>query len=188
MLSSIWKRGQVCESAVFRFPSTLILCNAGLGVVRNYNDKNVTSLHPMPYFYPFTVANDAQSLWNFANFRPDAVVINLGTNDYSTEPHPPTPTFIAGYIRLLTFIRSKYGSAPHIFLACGPMIGDPCCENVKSVAAQFADPAVHYVDLRFIILPEDIGCDGHPSVQGHTKMANLLIPQISKYLNWSEAP
>lgn len=40
--------------------------------------------------------------WNFGNWIPDAVVINLGTNDYSTQPSPPsTRTCVLVISRLL---------------------------------------------------------------------------------------
>ena len=34
------------------------------------------------------------------------------------------------------------------------------------------------------INPVDHGCDGHPSVAGHAKMANVIYPVIKKTLNW----
>ena len=59
------------------------------GVVRNYGSPNVTSPDPLPIFYPRAVANDNSSSWNPSQWQADAVVINLGSNDFSTQPQPP---------------------------------------------------------------------------------------------------
>lgn len=56
------------------------------GVVRNYGEKTPTSPIPFPMIYKRTVANDANSTWNTAQWTPDVVVINLGTNDFSSQP------------------------------------------------------------------------------------------------------
>lgn len=47
-----------------------------------------------------------------------------------------------------------------------------------------AGVAVTYVDLQNILTPDDIGCDGHPSVSGHTKMFNKMAPVISQVMHW----
>jgi len=121
-------------------------------------------------------------IWSF-KWIPDGVVINLGTNDYSSKPVPPDDVFIGGYLNYIKDIRSKYGQNIAIFLSCGPMIGDPCCSNIQEVVKQ-AQPNVYYVSLQGIIGQGDIGCDGHPNVNGQMKMAAVVIPIISSALNW----
>jgi len=91
---------------------------SGRGMVRNYGDKNITSAQPLPYYYPFSVATQGTvcfpntggqsslqseilnscsgTLWNFTSWVPDIVFINLGTNDYSTQPQPPRDVFVSG--------------------------------------------------------------------------------------------
>jgi hypothetical protein len=32
--------------------------------------------------------------------------------------------------------------------------------------------------------PADYGCDGHPSVQGHTKMYAGVAPVLGKVMHW----
>ena len=68
------------------------------------------------------------ALWDFKSYVPDAVTINLGTNDYrstaavqiavnrvsesrwlcSTQPHPPAETFVPGYRKFIAKIRSGF--------------------------------------------------------------------------------
>jgi len=157
---------------------------SGKGVVRNYGDKNTTSTDPLPLYYPYTLGSRfASGLWDFG-WVPSAVVINLGTNDYSTEPSPPENVFVTGYSNFIKLIRSKYApAAPKIFLACGPLIRDPCCEYVQSVANITGST---FIDLQGILtFPDDYGCDYHPNVSGHAKMANISVPIISRVLGWN---
>ena len=57
-----------------------LTCWSGKGMVRNYADKNPTSVSPFPVYYPRTLANNEAKAWNWEQFSPDAVVITLGTN------------------------------------------------------------------------------------------------------------
>jgi len=155
---------------------------SGKGVVRNCCNQNITSPDPLPIYYKKTIANYASNDWNF-KWIPDAVVINLGTNDYSTAPQPPENIFKNGYNSFLAQIRQSYSPAkPVFFLICGPMIGNPCCGYVKDVAA--ANDA-HFIDLQSILEnPFDYGCSGHPSISGHQKMASHAIPTIQQVMGW----
>jgi len=157
---------------------------SGKGVIRNCCNQNITTPNPLPSYLPFAVANNPQYKWNFTKWIPDAVVINLGTNDYSTQPQPPEDLFVKAYIAFIKSIRQQYARAvPHFFLICGPMIGDPCCEYVESVADQ---TGATYVDLQGILTaPFDYGCDGHPSVSGHYKMSQKAVPIIQQTMKWT---
>lgn len=157
---------------------------SGKGMVRNYGDPNITSTDPFPSYYNKTLASpNVSPIWEFG-WIPDGVVINLGTNDYSTQPFPPESVYGGGYLEFIARLRQKYGSGIKLFLVCGPMTGNPCCQYVQNVVSQ-AQPNVYYVDLQNILTSGDLGCDYHPNVNGHVKMAAGTIPVISKALNWA---
>jgi len=159
-------------------------CWSGKGMVRNYGDPNTTSKDPFPIYYPRTLANDPSTSWNF-NWMPQAVVINLGTNDYSTNPIPPQSIFTTGYNNFLNFLWSKYGKSIKIFLVCGPLIGNPCCQYIQDIVSQHSSQGVYYVNLQNILIyPQDYGCDGHPNVAGHAKMAAKTIPVVKQVMGW----
>ncbi|MEM9666603.1 MAG: GDSL-type esterase/lipase family protein, partial [Bacteroidota bacterium] len=61
-----------------------LIAQSGLGVVRNYGAPTETSPRPMPSYLDQALFGDEQARWEAAPWRPDAVVINLGTNDFST--------------------------------------------------------------------------------------------------------
>lgn len=85
----IWNAG--AEKALFGKSSS----HSHSLIISNYGDPNVTSVNPFPIYYPRSLANVPTSQWDF-QYIPDAVVINLGTNDYSTQPQPPADIFVPG--------------------------------------------------------------------------------------------
>ncbi|EFA85965.1 esterase [Heterostelium album PN500] len=157
-------------------------CWSGKGLVRNYDSPNITSTNPMPIYLPRTLANNASLEWDFANYVPDAVVINLGTNDYSTQPSPPENLFEQTYINLIQTINNWYPNKPKIFLVCGPMISGAVCDYVESVSETVESAT--YIDLQNILDDSDYGCNGHPNQSGHAKMAEIAYPIIQKVMQW----
>eukprot|EP01120_Amphizonella_sp_Union-15-10_P011252 TRINITY_DN4723_c0_g1_i1.p1 TRINITY_DN4723_c0_g1~~TRINITY_DN4723_c0_g1_i1.p1 ORF type:complete len:345 (+),score=53.77 TRINITY_DN4723_c0_g1_i1:55-1089(+) len=155
---------------------------SGMGMVRNYGDKNITSETPFPALFPYILPTDRTTNWQYSKWVPQVVIINLGTNDYSTEPYPPEDIFVRGYLNFINLLRSVYNPVPKFFLVCGPMEGNPSCGYVKNAALQSRET---YVDLMGILqFPEDYGCDYHPSVGGHQKMANKTLPIIKSVMGW----
>ena len=66
-------------------------------ILRNYGAANITSPDPLPSIYPRAIATSSSSAtWNFTTWTPDALVVNLGTNDFSTDPKPDQTTFTDG--------------------------------------------------------------------------------------------
>jgi len=151
---------------------------SGKGVVRNYGDENTTSPDPMPTFYNRTlgISGDPALFWNpsTVEFAPDLVLVTLGSNDYSTEPHPSDADFVAGYSALVGQIRQDYPLAL-VASVCEPTPGLHECENEQEVAESMG--------IGFIAVPDDIyvepeGCDYHPSVQGQRNIADIVTPAV----------
>jgi hypothetical protein len=134
-------------------------------IYSNYGAPNITSPDPFPIYYPRTIANDPQTAWNFNSWIPDVVVINLGANDFSTEPQPPRDVFEPGYVSFIHYVLSQYSQNPNLklFLACGPVVKDPCCEYVEQVSQKVN---ATFINMQNILdFPSDYGCDGHPNVR-----------------------
>jgi hypothetical protein len=51
-----------------------------------------------------------QVFWEPSSWRPDGVLILLGNNDFSTEPHPDDHVFTDAYLELLRQLRMKVSS------------------------------------------------------------------------------
>ncbi|MBE7190746.1 GDSL-type esterase/lipase family protein, partial [Jatrophihabitans endophyticus] len=101
---------------------------SGKGVYRNADG---TQSETMADIWQRAVATDGNTQYAPADFVPQAVVINLGTNDFgsiaeSQNPGggpPSIPTFKARYLTILRGVRKAFPSA-WIFVATGPMLSD----------------------------------------------------------------
>lgn len=166
--------------------------HSGLGVVRNYGDKQMVSrtLTPMPGRFNRTLDTDSLPVWDFSQWQPHAVVINLGTNDFSTLPHPDKAVFQREYENLILKIRKAYGQIP-VFCMVGPMTKDPCYlyvrETVETMRTLYADHHVYFIGLPDGLLnsESDWGSDWHPSYSGQRKMASQLLIPMASVLNWN---
>lgn len=124
-------------------------------MVRNYGSANTTSPDPFPIYFNRTIAVTPTPIYDFSLYTPNAVVINLGTNDYSTEPSPSQQQFEQGYKQFIAAIRQKYSQSMPIFLACGPMISNPCCTYVQNVVQ--TENNCHFINLQNILVNGDYG-------------------------------
>ncbi len=161
---------------------------SGKGVVRNYGDANKTSTDPMPSLYGRTCFYDPADNWDFSSWIPQAVVINLGTNDFSTEPHPDKSVFQEAYKQLIHRVQSNYPDVS-IFCISGPMIGDPCTSDIREVVESCqqtnANKKVYFIGIDTSVLTmSDRGSDWHPNIRGQQKIANIVVPAIQGKMNW----
>ncbi len=76
--------------------------------MRNYGDKNRVSKNTMRERMMNTFDEDSTFKWDFKGYKPDLIVINLGSNDFSTNPHPLREEFLA-YSEILLRLRGVYG-------------------------------------------------------------------------------
>lgn len=187
---NVWK-SYACITAQAFDAQAHVLAHSGLGVVRNYGDKKKvsTKLAPMPERFDQILDTDDKTNWDFNSWQPDAVVINLGTNDFSTTPHPEKVIFQHGYEKLLRDIRDQYGNIP-IFCLSGPMLEKPAYgyirETVKKIQIVNSDKNIYFIGIPAALLDEntDLGSDYHPSFQGQQKIARHIIPVIATVLEW----
>jgi lysophospholipase L1-like esterase len=164
-----------------------IIAKSGRGVVRNYGEPTTTSPKPMPAFFGQAKAEKEQPVWDFRRSVPHAVIINLGTNDFSTQPHPPQEVFAQGYEALIADVRRVYPEVP-IFCVAGPRMQGPANAYIQAIVERQRAKDGGRTHLALIQdtlkIPEDYGCDMHPGITGQRKMADQLKPVLSSVLGW----
>jgi lysophospholipase L1-like esterase len=166
-----------------------IIAHSGMGVVRNYGYKEKVSPNAMPDRFNRVYDEKELPLWNFRLWKPDVVVINLGTNDFSTQPFPDKAVFKAGYEKLIDEVKKQYGEIP-VFCIVGPMTDEPCYSYVKELVEDFRSvyqrKNVYFVGIpTYLMDPDkDLGSDSHPNYSGQRKMAAHVLPVISSILEW----
>lgn len=164
-----------------------LIAHSGRGAARNYGDKNATSQNTMADRVANTFDEAAEPAWDFAAspYRPDLVVINLGSNDFSTLPHPSRDEFAAAYTRILQTLRGAYGDEMPI-LCVAPRVSEPAFTYIRDLCQSGVVPNLHFA----AILPgycndgSELGSSAHPNYAGHRKMAMLLIPYVSTLTGW----
>lgn len=163
-----------------------ILAHSGQGMVRNYGDKKQRSDYSMLDRHTKVYDNDKTVEYDFKAYRPDIVLINLGTNDFSREVTPTPDQYVGNYVKMIKSLRSHYGNVPILCImphsarkylqACFPILRERCYDDKQ---VYFAEPM-----LEVLRDGRDYGADGHPNYQGHRKIAMKLIPQISRIMDW----
>ena len=98
-----------------------VLGVSGIGLVRNYSSNTANDLRPMPMVWNLMLPQLTNSpVWPAANDSPDAIVVALGTNDFSPGDNPASSprakmevaTFVAAYIQFVDALRAAYGASP----------------------------------------------------------------------------
>ncbi len=147
---------------------------SGRGMARNY-DGSTDGL--LPELYELALPDDGTSVWNHAAWVPDAVVINLGTNDFNAGVNGPS--FVTAYTAFVTRLRGLYPDA--LILCAINQSGDPFSASIDQVLTNVADARVAKINLD---APNWSGCDGHPDVIADQAMADTLAARLRLELGW----
>lgn len=159
---------------------------SGRGVFYNYGGSQTTNR--MPALYERTLPYDAKNLWLF-NVKTDLIIINLGTNDFSTETALPTDAeFTDAYTSMLSLLRARNPEA-YILCTAGPMLYGTALTRVQTdiaaaVAARKASGDSKVEAYKMTTPNTSPGCDWHPTITTHAAMAAELEPRISAALGW----
>lgn len=165
------------------------IAKGGIGIMISWFDFT------MPDIYDRLDPTNKSSKWDFSNYSPEIVVVNLFQNDswLVTKPNnkefknkfgnkPPSDDFIIGsYKDFIKSIRSKYPDA-NIICALGSMDatreGSPWPGYIIEASKQLGDPKI-----KTCIFPYK-NTGGHPLVSEHQDMAKILTAFISENYNW----
>jgi lysophospholipase L1-like esterase len=160
----------------------------GKGVLRNDDPNDPDTL---PRLYERLLPGEAGSRWRYAA-HPDAVVLNIGTNDFARSA-PPDGEFRAAYAAFVARLRELHPDAL-LVLALGPMLYDEGAIDFrtrarKAIAATLAERRAAG-DLRIEMIelwsdPADgVGCQVHPNRVTHRRMADELVRLLEARLGW----
>jgi lysophospholipase L1-like esterase len=161
---------------------------SGKGLYRNIDG---TTTETVPILWQRTIPTDPTSTWDPSRWIPDAVVINLGTNDFNGAD--PSTQYQATYLKFVETLRGVYPNA-FIFNAAGPLIGGSVYTEIKtaindviSMRAAAGDTRLQLVDFMTQNCLADgsgCGCAGHPNRAEHQVMATILEAAMKSALGW----
>ncbi len=165
---------------------------SGFGIISGYtNDDRKLLTHLVPPLYEKcgfshacmrdgTKIQDAE--WNFESFRPQLVVVNLGTNDFSYTGNirDRLDDYVDNYVSFLKVIR-KHNSAAKILLTLG-LMDAVSFDNVERVAEIYkketGDEEVYTCEIRHMLPEDGLTSDYHPTQLSHEKASDTVAQKI----------
>ncbi|MGJ8680596.1 SGNH/GDSL hydrolase family protein [Paraglaciecola sp.] len=164
------------------------IAKSGIGFIISWFD------FIMPEYYDqITAENNNDSQWNFSQWQPDVVVVNLGQNDSwiidDQKRIEATPSQITQHYK--TFIETLRALHPNAFFICA--IGSmDATENqiwpsyIEQAVAQIKHDALKQGEQAKIdtLQFKFTGYGAHPRVEQHVKNARTLTQLIKQNLNW----
>jgi lysophospholipase L1-like esterase len=188
-----------------------VIAHSGRGLYRNLGEQAPLVQPHMPDEFRLThfltsntlpAPGTPSAFWSFDAWKPDAVIVALGTNDFAQPGPLPTETEFAGaYGRFLTFLRAVY---PDAFVFClGTLVredgffGDQwkacngdVCDAVAAANAggdarvRCVDPCAQSPQGWLPDASDYIGDWTHPTVAGHTLIAEKLRDVVAPAMGW----
>ena len=164
---------------------------SGMGMHRNWNAPGPTM--PDVYGGVYMEYTDAVVPWDFGRYRPDLVVIALGTNDFSEgdgeEPRPALDgtAFVRDYTRFVRTVRKKYPEA-QLLLLDSPVLESEERKRLVSYLQQVVENRKAAGDSALATFTFDgqytAGCEGHPDRHEQAQMADALEPVVRELMDW----
>ncbi len=171
---------------------------SGYGIITGYteNDQKLTT-HLVPDYYDkvgksegrFDGILEPQSIsWDFKEFVPDLIVINLGTNDdsYAKDDADRQAEYASRYVEFLKLVRQNNSHA--VLLCTLGIMGDRLYPYVEQAVSDYTQETgdTNIAAMRFEgqLEADGYAADWHPSKVTHHKAAKKLVAQIKELMKW----
>lgn len=153
-----------------------------------YRDNNNVMSDVLPLVYADTLGLTPSPAWGFQP-EPQAVIINLGTNDLANGD-PGQTAFEGAYTAFIATVRGKYPDAL-IYCTVGPLLSgtgltmaQSYIEDVVVTEQSSGDTRVHYLDFGEQNASLGTGCQYHPNTTEDQTMATTLVTAFHTNLGW----
>lgn len=164
-----------------------IICSSGHGVSVNFDG---TRNNLIPDMYGLTGAHSSMAVeWDHSQWRPDVIVINLGTNDFASGK-VDSALFVNATVDFIRQIRSIHPEAKVVMLD-GPMLGGVYmikCREFLDIAKGILE-ALGETDLyRFSFEPKGESPYGyyyHPTKDEAAADAKLMSAWMRSEFGWN---
>ncbi|GGY72117.1 endoglucanase [Cellvibrio zantedeschiae] len=153
---------------------------SGIGAWRSYGEKTPTNPTILTR-HTRTLADDTTSVWNPSQYQPDAILINIGTNDYWEGS--TSDDYRLNMAKLIAQIQTDYKSKP-IYLIVSPMLTNKVHAAQKQVLDGLAVGNVKVLDLGEGPGSDGLGCDYHPNSKTHARLGKVLEKNLKADLKW----
>ena len=175
-------KAYACAIARYFDTDYVLVAHSGMGVTRNYAGKVSRTMSER---YNLLFDNHDSIAYDFKQYRPDLVIINLGTNDFSVSAAPAD--YVDKYLKLIKTVKAHYGDKQPVLCVT------PHSANIFLLAAlkELGEKVTGFDNVRvaepmpdIVVQGHDIGSDWHPNWKGHQKIASTLIPVVATMTGW----
>ncbi len=165
---------------------------SGRGVERNFDPSLPERV---PELFERLLGDQPTPSFDHATYVPDVIVVNLGTNDLSRPDADRAPFYVA----MRSFVQRLRQLHPRaeLVLAVGPMLADDYPPNSRALTKARrsllgiaterrarGDRHITVLELHGAMPDEGYGCDYHPSLRTHQRMAEALEAHLRARLGW----
>ena len=158
----------------------------GRGIIRDW--QGIRDTGNAPQFYELALPDEPTVKWDPARYVPDAIGIQLGTNDFN-QGVPDQNEFVNAYVE---FIRKVRRDAPNalVFVMDSPIVDDSAAKGPRRTMLHFyLEQIVARVGSPKVILAPvshypGVPGNGHPTGPEHEAMAAELAPVLQRALGW----
>jgi lysophospholipase L1-like esterase len=167
-----------------------VIAWSGKGLLRNFDPEQSETL---PDVYERMIPTDPDSSPAPAAPAVDAVIVNLGTNDFFAGV-PDSERFVTAYGELLARLRARYPKAL-LVLVVGPMLADDFPQpdartlartwisSVRDALRAQGDSAIELIEFWYGP-KEGVGCDYHPNSKTQARLGHELALRLREWLSW----
>lgn len=165
-----------------------IIAESGIGLIRNYDGQNPETT--MTDLYAALMHDDISAAHS-VSWKPQVVVLALGSNDFATElvageawsdQRALYDDFVSEYVTFLEKLRQYYPQALLILVAMADYGPDylQAHNEIFELLHSTGDEKIAMVSLPDM---EKTGCHWHPSQQDHQMLADNLVRFIEKRMD-----
>jgi len=168
---------------------------SGFGIYRGWNTEADEAVNTVPEVYSnLYLDGNGNKERNFSTFVPDVVSICLGTNDLSlgdgTKKREDfnSEQYIQEYIKFIEYIYTVYPDT-RVALLNSPMVSGKAndtlvkCLNMVKEHFEMKTPHMRKIAIFLYSKTYQNGCNTHPDIEDHSKMALELKPFFQELLN-----
>lgn len=157
----------------------------GRGLIRDW--RGIREIPNAPQFYEFALPDDPCVRWDHCRYVPDAVGIQLGTNDFN-QGTPDEDEFVNAYLEFLRKIRRDAPAAAIVVME-SPILNDDGKGPQRTTFRRYLDSVIRIAADNRVICASLRHCpgvpgNGHPTRAEHIGMADELEPVFRRVLGW----
>jgi lysophospholipase L1-like esterase len=158
----------------------------GRGIIRDW--QGIRDTRNAPQFYELALPDDPAVRWDHSRYIPDAIGLQLGTNDFN-QGVPDQNEFVNAYVEFIRKIRRDAPGAL-IFVMDSPIVDDePVKGPRRTVLHAYLEQVVARAGGGKVLLAPlkhypGVPGNGHPTGQEHEAMAAELAPLLQRALDW----